>query len=141
MVEWSDMIMSTQGPQAGAILIEWNLPSKDTPLGMWDVHIRVGEFTGSELQIAECAKTPATSASPDSSAFECAAFGAYMLMYVSKTATNLYLENLWLWLADHDLEGPHSAQIIDYSGRGLFIDGSPGPIWLMRTGVKHNIFY
>lgn len=64
-----------------------------------------------------------------------------MLMYVSKTATNLYLENLWLWLADHDLEGPHSAQIIVYSGRGLFIDGSPGPIWLMRTGVEHNIFY
>ena len=26
-MEWSDMIISTQGPQAGAVLIEWNLAS------------------------------------------------------------------------------------------------------------------
>jgi glucan 1,3-beta-glucosidase len=41
-VEWSDMIISTQGAQPGAILIEWNLSSAPTsPSGMWDVHTRV----------------------------------------------------------------------------------------------------
>jgi glucan 1,3-beta-glucosidase len=41
-IEWSDMIVSTQGPMAGAILIEWNLATNGTPSGMWDVHARIG---------------------------------------------------------------------------------------------------
>jgi glucan 1,3-beta-glucosidase len=35
-VQWSDMIVSTQGTQAGAILIEWNLNTSGTPSGMWE---------------------------------------------------------------------------------------------------------
>ena len=124
-VEWSDMIVSTQGPQAGAILIEWNLASTEAPSGMWDVHTRVGGFAGSELQVAECPTTPTASVSPDR---QCIA--AYMLMHVTKSAANLYLENVWLWTADHDLEDPKSKQITVYVGRGLLVDGSPGPIWL-----------
>ena len=43
-VEWSDMIVSTQGSQAGAILIEINIESPpDSPTGLWDVHTRIGE--------------------------------------------------------------------------------------------------
>lgn len=43
-IEWSDMVVSTQGAQAGAVLIEWNLNSPaNAPSGMWDVHTRVGE--------------------------------------------------------------------------------------------------
>ena len=43
-VEWSDMIVSTQGSQAGAILIEINIQSPpDSPTGLWDVHTRIGE--------------------------------------------------------------------------------------------------
>jgi glucan 1,3-beta-glucosidase len=51
-VEWSDMIVSTQGAQAGAVLIEWNLiSSAASPSGMWDVHTRIGGFAGSNLQV------------------------------------------------------------------------------------------
>jgi hypothetical protein len=50
-VEWSDMIISTKGAQAGAILVEWNLASTGTPSGMWDVHTRVGGFKGSDLLV------------------------------------------------------------------------------------------
>lgn len=51
-VEWSDMIVSTQGAQPGAILVEWNLAAPaDSPAGMWDVHSRIGGFTGSQLQV------------------------------------------------------------------------------------------
>lgn len=55
-VEWSDMIVSGQGAQAGAIFIEWNLiSSAAAPSGMWDVHTRVGGFAGSNLQVgANC---------------------------------------------------------------------------------------
>jgi glucan 1,3-beta-glucosidase len=52
-VELSDMIISTQGAQSGAILIEWNLEApSSSPAGMWDVHTRVGGFAGSQLQVS-----------------------------------------------------------------------------------------
>lgn len=52
-IEWSDMIVSTQGAQAGAVLIEWNLASPDTPSGMWDVHARIGKlYLGYMIQIS-----------------------------------------------------------------------------------------
>jgi glucan 1,3-beta-glucosidase len=42
IVEWPDMIVSTQEATAGAILIEWNLASSaNHPPGMWDVHTRI----------------------------------------------------------------------------------------------------
>ena len=43
-VEWSDMIVSTQGDQPGAILFEINLAaSPSNPTGFWDVHARIGK--------------------------------------------------------------------------------------------------
>lgn len=58
-VEWLDAIIATQGPQAGAVLIEWNLASKGRPSGMWDVHTRIGGFVGSKLQVDDCPAAPA----------------------------------------------------------------------------------
>ena len=63
MVEWSDMVVATQGSQAGAALIEWNMASPKQPSGMWDVHTRIGGFTGSKLQLADCPETPGSTAS------------------------------------------------------------------------------
>jgi len=65
-VEWSDMIVGTQGAQAGAILIEWNLASSGTPSGMWDVHTRIGGFAGSNLQVGQCPTTPTVMTPPSS---------------------------------------------------------------------------
>lgn len=46
-IEWSDMIVSTQGQQRGAILFEYNIASPSgTPSGVWDVHARIGGFAG-----------------------------------------------------------------------------------------------
>lgn len=50
-IEWSDMIVSTEGYQAGAVLFELNLAApSSSPTGLWDVHARIGGFTGSGLQ-------------------------------------------------------------------------------------------
>lgn len=72
-VEVSDMIVSTRGPTAGAVLIEFNLhstaaggniskpPDKqfgNRPSGLWDVHVRIGGYDGSRLQAARCPATP-----------------------------------------------------------------------------------
>lgn len=95
-VELSDLIISTQGAQAGATLIEWNLASPSEPAGLWDVHMRVGGFAGSRQTSAECAKTPDTVVTEVNK--NCIA--AYMLMHVTPSASNLYMENCWLWVSD-----------------------------------------
>jgi Endopolygalacturonase len=98
-VEWSDMIVSTQGAQAGAIAIEWNLASpSDSPSGMWDVHVRIGGFAGSQLQTSQCLTTPETPVTPETVNKNCIA--AFMLMHITSSASGLYMENNWLWVAD-----------------------------------------
>lgn len=91
-VELSDFVVAGQGATAGAILIQYNLDSdSDSPSAMWDVHTRIGGFTGSELQVAECLKTPGSSAVVDS------CIGAYMNMHATAQSSGLYMENCWLW--------------------------------------------
>ncbi|KAK0543589.1 hypothetical protein OC846_006363 [Tilletia horrida] len=49
-VEVSDIVFSTRGPAAGAIVVEWNLPKPDADsdpalqgsVGLWDAHVRLG---------------------------------------------------------------------------------------------------
>jgi len=82
------MIVSTQGAQAGATLIEWNLATSGTPSGMWDVHTRVGGFVGSDLQVAQC---PVTASS---SAVNTNCIGAFMSMHITPSAAGLYMENV-----------------------------------------------
>lgn len=138
-VEWSDMIVSTQGAQAGAILIEWNLATAGTPSGIWDVHARVGGFTGSKLQVAQCQKTPTTIIT--SSNLNTACIGAFMSFHVTKTASNLYVENSWIWVADHDVDDASLTQITIYAGRGLLVESTVGGIWLVGTSVEHHTLY
>jgi len=95
MVEWSDMIISTQGPQAGAILIQWNLAtgtSLGIPSGMWDVHTRIGGFIGSNLQDLQC---PTSSGANSLSPIRLQCLAAFMSMHITPRATGLYLENKW----------------------------------------------
>lgn len=125
VVEWSDMIISTQGACAGAVLIQWNLNSPAaTPSGMWDVHTRIGGFKGSNLQTAQC---PTTAAQPNN-----ACVAAFQSMRISNIGTGLYMENNWFWTADHDLDDVANAntRITVYSGRGLSIESTTGNIWL-----------
>lgn len=113
-VELSDFIMATQGAQGGAVLIEWNLASPSSaPSGMWDVHTRIGGFEGSDLQVAQCPTSPGSSTVPPG------CIAAYMSMHVTASATGLYMENNWLWTADHDIDSSDNTQISIFSGRGL----------------------
>ncbi|KAL2152865.1 hypothetical protein VTH82DRAFT_4020 [Thermothelomyces myriococcoides] len=141
-IEWSNTIISTRGSQPGAILIEYNLDSSSCsePSGLWDVHARVGGFAGSELQLPQCAKTPETVITPENLPRECVA--AFLTMHITQPAAGLYMENCWLWVADHDLEeGADNQQISIFAGRGLLVDGTRGPLWLVGTGVEHHQMY
>ncbi|KAI1399306.1 glycoside hydrolase family 55 protein [Hypoxylon fuscum] len=135
-VEWSDMIVSTQGAQAGAILIRWNINSPaSSPSGMWDVHTRIGGTTGSNLSLANCPSTP-TSTTVNSNCI-----AGYISMHVSKTAARLYAENVWLWVADHDVDNASLTQIKVYAGRGLLVESTVGTLWLVGTSVEHHVRY
>lgn len=97
-IEWSDMFVSTQGATAGAILIEYNLQDcscQAEPSAMWDVHIRVGGFAGSQLQRDQCIKTP-----DEVDVIELNCVAAYIGMHITAEASSLYMENNWFWVAE-----------------------------------------
>ena len=121
-------IVGTQGPTAGAILIEYNLRGAGTPSGIWDVHTRIGGFAGSNLQLAQCPTTPTVPTPPAPVNANCIA--AFMSMHITQSASNLYMENNWFWTADHDIEDPDDTQITIYTGRGLYVESAAGTIWL-----------
>ncbi|RKU44074.1 hypothetical protein DL546_006880 [Coniochaeta pulveracea] len=139
VIEWSDMIISTRGAQPGAILIEWNLASTGTPSGMWDVHTRIGGFAGSNLQVAQCVKTPETDAG--TAGVNTACIAAFMSMHITASAQGVYMENVWLWVADHDVEDAANTQITVYAGRGLLVESQQGNIWMYGTAVEHHTLY
>lgn len=136
-VEMSDMIFETLGPAPGAIMIEWNLKgSSNGAAAMWDVHTRIGGSAGTELQLSQCAKNPNATHAADTA---CA--GTFLMMHITDAASNVYFENTWFWVADHDLEiGADSQQIDIYNGRGVLIE-SAGPVWLYGTASEHSQMY
>lgn len=95
-VEMQDLIFTTRGPTAGAIILQWNLKAESQgAAGLWDCHIRIGGATGTDLTPAEC--PPVTSGvNPGCSA-------ASLMMHLTKKASG-YFENMWLWGADHMIE-------------------------------------
>ena len=123
-VEMSDLVFATAGPQPGAVMVEWNVrDATQGACGMWDVHMRIGGSAGTQLQSDRCAKTAnvTTSAKP-----ECVA--AALLLHVTRDAS-IYLENNWIWVADHELDRPDYGQINIYNGRGILVE-SQGPVWM-----------
>ena len=130
-VEISDLFLSTQGQQKGAILMEYNLGTYDKePSGLWDVHTRIGGFAGSNLQTEQCEKTRDVVITADNLVQGCIA--AYMSIHITRWARGLYMENNWLWTADHDLDDArnNNTQITIYTGRGLLVESINGVLWL-----------
>jgi glucan 1,3-beta-glucosidase len=134
-VEISDLIITTKGATPGAILMQWNVAATSQgSAGMWDVHIRVGGAAGTGLQSDTCPKTPAQQTTPKT---ECIA--AFLLLHISETAS-AYIENSWMWTADHELDLSDHSQINVYTGRGVLVE-SQGPVWLWGTASEHHQLY
>ncbi|GAB1214598.1 hypothetical protein ATERTT37_003762 [Aspergillus terreus] len=106
IVEIQSMLFTVSGPTAGAVLMEWNVhESTQGSAGMWDSHFRVGGAIGSNLQTSDCPKSGTTNP-------KCKA--ASLLLHLTPKSS-AYLENIWLWTADHDLDlrGVQIAQSTD----------------------------
>ncbi|RFU25830.1 hypothetical protein B7463_g10508, partial [Scytalidium lignicola] len=132
VIEISDMLFTVSGPTAGAILMEWNIAqSSQGSAAMWDSHFRVGGAIGSNLQFEDC---PWSDAEVN---VDCIA--ATMLLHITSTAS-AYLENVWVWTADHDLDLPTQDQISIYTARAFLVE-SKGPVWLWGTAAEHSTLY
>ncbi|OAA34929.1 LysM domain protein [Beauveria brongniartii RCEF 3172] len=135
LVQLENLLFTSRGSLPGLALLQWNLQStKQGDVGMWDCHFRVGGATGTDLRKADC---PKLSGSVNS---KCIA-GAIMLVKTNKGSG--YFENMWAWVADHDLDDPagdDSNQINVYFARGILIFGD-GPTWWRGTASEHSVMY
>jgi glucan 1,3-beta-glucosidase len=135
-VEISDLIFTSQGAQPGAILVEWNVAEESQgSSGMWDVHFRIGGSAGTQLQSDTCAKDPDATTGATA-----ACEGVWLALLVETTAT-IYLENNWIWTADHELDLSDHNQVSIYSGRGVLIRSVDGPVWMYGTSTEHFVLY
>ncbi|KAL4902676.1 hypothetical protein BDW74DRAFT_169519 [Aspergillus multicolor] len=132
VVEIQSMMFTSSGPTAGAILMEWNVHEySQGAVGMWDSHFRVGGAAGPGLQSSQCPKTDGTVRE------QCK--GASLLLHFTPQSS-AYLENIWAWTADHDMEKSTQDQISVYSARGILVE-SQGPTWMYGTASEHNVLY
>jgi hypothetical protein len=96
-----------------------------------DSHFHVGGAAGSDLQATNC---PAITATVNKNCI-----AASLLMHLTPSSS-AYLENVWLWTADHDLDVTNQTMISVYAGGGILIE-SQGPTWLYGTASEHNVLY
>lgn len=134
-VEITDLIFETMGALPGAIMVEWNVAeASQGSCGMWDTHFRIGGTAGTQLQQDTCQAnvTGSFEFKP-----ECA--GSFLMMHITQQAS-AYIENVWLWVADHELDITAHNQTDIYNGRGLLVE-SQGPVWLWGTSSEHSQLY
>ena len=129
--EISDILFTSIGSLPGLVMVEWNMAADDQgSAALWDSHFRVGGAAGTKLQVAQCPK-----GAPIQS--ECIA--ASMMLHITPTG-NGYFENMWAWVADHDLDDPQNTMVTVAVARGILIE-SPGPTWLYGSASEHSILY
>jgi hypothetical protein len=101
VVEISDMMLTTRGSTAGAILMEWNVhEDQQGSAAIWDVIFRVGGAVGTELTMKECHWTRKFTplAGGKSSRLPDKCMAATLMLHVTEKSS-IYMENSWLWVA------------------------------------------
>jgi glucan 1,3-beta-glucosidase len=92
-------------------------------VAIWNSHFRVGGAMGSTA--GDCYDLSAP----------CQA--AFMHLHIAPSA-QVYIENMWGWTADHNLDAGPSEYVS--TGRGLLVEATRGT-WLVGTAFEHNTLY
>ncbi|KAK2616718.1 hypothetical protein QQS21_000330 [Conoideocrella luteorostrata] len=131
-VEISDMLFTSTGALPGLVLMEWNVQAETQgSVGIWDAHFRLGGAYGSDLQVAQCPKVTSIPSG-------CVA--ASMMLHITPQS-NGYFENMWVWIADHDLDDPDNTMVTVAAARGILVESAAGPTWLYSTASEHAMLY
>ncbi|KAG6013810.1 hypothetical protein E4U54_006314 [Claviceps lovelessii] len=121
-----DMRITVAEPLAGAILVQVNMAGKEAgDVAIWNSLITVGGTAGSDGINREC-RDPGN---------ECK--GAFLGLHLTKTSS-AYIENTWVWVADHNSEGGGGCNIA--AKGGVLVQATKGT-WLHALGVEHWWLY
>lgn len=113
-IEIQDLLSTTKGSTAGLVAVQWNMDADDQgTASIWDCHVRIGGAQGTDLSASDC--PPVTSGTNPN----CRADS--MMFHMTPTAS-AYIENMWLWTADHDLDSGKMTQVSVYVARGMLIE-------------------
>lgn len=121
----TDMLFTVSDILPGTILVEVNMAGVNPgDVSFHNTHFRIGGAADSRLETA-CQ----TESDP------CPA--AFLVMHLTNTSSS-YIENSWLWTADHDLDGEYNQQI--GTGRGMLVEATGGT-WSLGSGSEHHALY
>ncbi|KAJ1548952.1 hypothetical protein HK405_012436 [Cladochytrium tenue] len=101
----------------------------------------VATAVGSTTTSADGTTTSSTAAATaTSSPISCG--GAFLGLQITSDAS-AYLENVWVWTADHELDLTDHSQVSIYTGRGMLVESNTadGGVWMYGTAVEHNQLY
>ena len=125
VAQFSDMLFAVADILPGCTLVEINIEgAAPGDVGNWNSHFRIGGAAGSKVR-TNCGGDPGN----------CPA--AYMMLHLT-TTSSAYIENMWGWTADHDLDGNENQNIA--TGIGMLIESTKGT-WLHGTAFEHNTLY
>ncbi|KAF9892794.1 hypothetical protein FE257_000383 [Aspergillus nanangensis] len=125
VIQVTDMLFTVADILPGCQMVEVNIAGhKPGDVGFWNTHFRIGGAVGSKIE-RNCAGSPAN----------CKA--AWGLLHLTSTSS-AYIENMWGWTADHDLDGAADQRIS--TGRGLLVEATAAT-WLIGTGFEHHTLY
>lgn len=114
------------------ILVEWNGQAEiQGSVGIWDSRFQVGGAYGTKLQVAEC---------PSSKSIQSGCVAASMMLHMT-LESNSYFKNMWLWVADHNIDDADNTQITMAVARGLLIESTSGPTWMYGTASEYSMLY
>ncbi|RFU30600.1 hypothetical protein B7463_g5757, partial [Scytalidium lignicola] len=122
----SDMLFTVADVLPGCILVQVNMAGiQKGDVGFWNSHFRVGGAAGSLVETA-CQDAPPCKA-------------AFLLLHLTETA-GAYIEDMWGWTADHDLDHNEEFNQLISTGRGILVESKRG-VWLIGTAFEHNTLY
>ena len=125
VAQFSDMLFTVADILPGCTLVEVNIAgAAPGDVGFWNSHFRIGGAVGSKVRTG-CGGAPG----------DCPA--AFMMLHLTATSS-AYIENMWGWTADHDLDGSKNQNIA--TGRGMLVESTKAT-WLHGTAFEHNTLY
>ena len=125
LAEISDMLFTVADVLPCAVLVEVNMAgSSPGAVSFHNTHTRVGGAADSLTESTCQSKTEPCKA-------------AFMHVHLTATSSS-YVENAWLWTADHDLDATYP--ITMGVGRGMLVEAQQGT-WLVGTASEHQVLY
>ncbi len=121
VAQMSDFIFTVADILPGTVLVEVNMSGDQAgDVGFWNCHFVIGGNKGSKVRGTTCAK-----------AENCLA--ARLSLHLTEGSSS-YWENVWSWVADHDLDESAGGNVYPGAAGGFLVEAKGGT-WILGMGV------